>query len=71
MARHIPHSLALPAGVCTLRSFDVRVDVVLQRQQLADALARYMSQLGLQKRAKQLPDLKTYLNGNESELNKT
>jgi len=41
--------------------------VVLQRQQLADALVRYMAQLGLQKRAKQLPDLATYLtNGAES-----
>jgi len=45
--------------------------VVLQRQQLADALARYMAQLGLQKRAKTLPDLSTYLsNGKEREESK-
>jgi len=35
--------------------------VVLQRQQLADALARYMNQLGLEKRVKSVPDLQTYL----------
>ena len=35
--------------------------VVLQRQQLADALARYMGQLGLQKRSKVIPDLSSYL----------
>jgi hypothetical protein len=35
--------------------------VVLQRQQLADALARYMSQLGLKRRAKPAPSLHDYL----------
>ncbi len=35
--------------------------VVLQRQQLADALARYMNQLGLEKRVNSVPDLRTYL----------
>ena len=34
---------------------------VLQRQQLADALARYMTALVLKRRVKQGPDLKTYL----------
>ena len=37
--------------------------VVLQRQQLADALARYMTQLGLERKAKVLPSLSEYLNG--------
>lgn len=37
--------------------------VVLQRQQLADALARYMTQLGLERKAKILPSLSDYLNG--------
>jgi hypothetical protein len=36
--------------------------VVLQRQQLADALARYMTQLGLERKAKVLPSLSDYLN---------
>jgi hypothetical protein len=36
--------------------------VVLQRQQLADALAKYMTQLGLERKAKQLPTLSEYLN---------
>jgi len=35
--------------------------VVLQRQQLADALARYMAQLGLKRRVKPALDLQTYL----------
>ena len=35
--------------------------VVRERQQLADALARYMAQLGLQRRAKPTMDLATYL----------
>lgn len=35
--------------------------VVLQRQQLADALARYMTQLGLRRRAKPVPSLQEYL----------
>ena len=35
--------------------------VVLQRQQLADALARYMNQLGLEKRVNSVPDLGRYL----------
>ena len=35
--------------------------VVLQRQQLADALARYMTQVGLEKNAKQIPLLSEYL----------
>jgi hypothetical protein len=37
--------------------------IVLQRQQLADALARYMNQLGIERKAKQLPSLAEYLNG--------
>jgi len=35
--------------------------VVLQRQTLADALARYMGQLGLERKAKPALDLQTYL----------
>lgn len=35
--------------------------VVLQRQQLADALARYMSQLGLKRRTKPAPTIQDYL----------
>ena len=35
--------------------------VVLQRQQLADALARYMTQIGLKRRAKPVPALGDYL----------
>lgn len=35
--------------------------VVLQRQQLADALARYMTQLGLEKKVKLVPALSDYL----------
>lgn len=35
--------------------------VVLQRQQLADALARYMTQLGLEKKVKVIPALSDYL----------
>lgn len=35
--------------------------VVLQRQQLADALARYMTQLGLEKKAKKVLSLSEYL----------
>jgi len=35
--------------------------VVRERQQLADSLARYMTQLGLEKRKKPLPALKEYI----------
>ena len=35
--------------------------VVLQRQQLADSLARYMTMLGLKRRAKTMPALSDYL----------
>jgi hypothetical protein len=35
--------------------------VVLQRQQLADGLARYMTQLGLEKKVKLVPALSDYL----------
>jgi len=35
--------------------------ILLQRQQLADALARYMTQLGLECRVKEVRDLRTYL----------
>jgi len=35
--------------------------VMLQRQQLADALARYMTQLGLERKAKQVLSLSDYL----------
>lgn len=41
--------------------------VLLQRQQLADALARYMIQLGLERRVKQVTDLKSYLAGRSEE----
>ena len=46
--------------------------VVLQRQQLADSLLRHLSALGLEKRMKQVCDLKDYLReraaqGNRSE----
>jgi hypothetical protein len=53
--------------------------VVLQRQQLADALARYMGQVGLKRRRREMPSLQTYLaekyggnsrqGGEESETN--
>jgi hypothetical protein len=43
--------------------------VVLQRQQLADALARYMTQLGLERRSKPVLSLSDYLaNGNGKTL---
>jgi hypothetical protein len=35
--------------------------VVRERQALADALARYLAQLGLERRAKPVADLATYL----------
>jgi hypothetical protein len=35
--------------------------VILQRQQLADSLARYLNQLGLEKRRARVPDLHEYL----------
>jgi len=35
--------------------------VVLQRQQLADALARYLTALGLKRRARKVHDLNSYL----------
>lgn len=35
--------------------------VILQRQQLADSLARYLNQLGLEKRLGRVPDLHGYL----------
>jgi hypothetical protein len=35
--------------------------IALQRQQLADALARYMTQLGLGRKAKRIPMLNEYL----------
>jgi hypothetical protein len=35
--------------------------VVLQRQQLADSLARYMTMLGLKRRSKAMPSLSEYL----------
>ena len=41
--------------------------VVLQRQQLADALARYMNQLGLKRRAKPVQSLTTYIEDRYSE----
>ncbi len=37
------------------------IPVVLQRQQMADALARYMGQLGLKRREKQIPTLAQYV----------
>ena len=41
--------------------------VVLQRQQLVDALARYMTQLGLERKAREAKDLKSYLAEHASE----
>jgi phytoene/squalene synthetase len=41
--------------------------VVKERQQLADALARYMGQLGLERRAKPQPSLSEYLAQREGE----
>jgi hypothetical protein len=41
--------------------------VLLQRQQLADALARYMTQLGLERKAREVRDLKSYLAEHSSE----
>ena len=41
--------------------------VVLKRQQLADALARYMTQLGLERKAREGQDLKSYLEEHASE----
>jgi len=38
--------------------------VVLQRQQLADSLARYMTTLGLERKAKPVPALSEYLDAN-------
>ncbi len=35
--------------------------VVMQRQQIADALARYMGQLGLERKRRGVTDLNTYL----------
>jgi hypothetical protein len=37
--------------------------VVRERVMLADSLARYMGQLGLQRREKPVPDIRTYLSG--------
>jgi len=33
----------------------------VQRQQLADSLARHLERLGLERRARPVPDLSTYL----------
>ncbi len=43
--------------------------VVLQRQQLADALARYLTQIGLEKQAKRVPTLQDYLAQKETKTN--
>jgi hypothetical protein len=43
--------------------------VVLQRQQLADSLLRHLSALGLERKAKQVTDLRTYLAERESQGN--
>ncbi len=40
--------------------------VVKDRMQLADALVRYLTALGLQRRTKQVPDLGSYLAGKKS-----
>ncbi len=40
--------------------------VVKDRMQLADALVRYLPALGLQRRAKQVPDLGSYVAGKKS-----
>jgi hypothetical protein len=37
------------------------VPVVLQRMQIADSLARHLERLGLERKAKAVPDLQTYL----------
>jgi|SRR5262245_61580945 len=39
------------------------IPVVRERQALADALARYLGQLGLERRGKPVPDLAAYLAG--------
>ena len=41
--------------------------VVLQRQQLADALARYVNLLGLERRSRPMPSLNEYLQGRAGE----
>ena len=50
------------------------IPVVLQRQQVSDALARYMGVLGLKKRAKPVPALGEYLEerygGGDSDLSR-
>jgi hypothetical protein len=40
--------------------------VVLQRQQLADSLARMLDRLGLERRTKTIPDLTAYLAAKEA-----
>lgn len=39
--------------------------VVRERQSLADALARYLGQLGLERRVKPIPDLQAYLDAKQ------
>src|SRR5262249_23480606 len=51
--------LAQPSLVLAKRR--ALLPVVLQRQQLADGLARYLGQIGLHRRAKKTNDLKGYL----------
>ena len=41
--------------------------VVRERQQLADALARYMGQLGLERRARDVPSLEQYIRQRQEE----
>ncbi len=41
------------------------IPIAAQRQQLADALVRYLTALGLERKAKQLPSLEDYLSGAE------
>jgi hypothetical protein len=41
--------------------------LIVQRQQLADALARCMTQLGLERKTREVRDLKAYLAEHESD----
>jgi hypothetical protein len=41
--------------------------LIVQRQQLADALARCMTQLGLERKTREVRDLKAYLSEHEGD----
>jgi hypothetical protein len=46
---------------CNWRTVRALLPVVRERQQLADALARYMTTLGLERRAKPVPSIREIL----------